>query len=84
MRCLVGLFGATKEDGLDEAFSALLDQDQDEEIDHTGILNYALGSEDADRVQFLVGSQSLKQNESQVIALGEHELPILGTLQLKE
>lgn len=66
VRCLVGLFGATKEDGLDEAFSALLDQDQDEEIDHTGILNYALGSEDADRVQFLVGSQSLKQNESQV------------------
>ncbi|TPP57306.1 Protein tssc1 [Fasciola gigantica] len=45
----------------------LLDQDEDDDdVDQAGILNYALGSEDTDRVQFLVGSQSLKQNESQV------------------
>uniref|UniRef100_A0A183BG78 TerD domain-containing protein n=1 Tax=Echinostoma caproni TaxID=27848 RepID=A0A183BG78_9TREM len=62
---LVGLYGSTREDGLDEAFSALLDQERDDGVDD-GILNYTLGAEDIDRVQFLVGSQSLKQSGSQV------------------
>ncbi|CAL8102835.1 unnamed protein product [Calicophoron daubneyi] len=62
VRCLVGLYGSNRDDNLDDTFSALLDQDRGE----NDILQYALNADDADKVSFLVGSQSLKQNASQI------------------
>ncbi|KER21240.1 hypothetical protein T265_10400 [Opisthorchis viverrini] len=62
VRCLVGLHGSHKDDGLDEAFSAALDEASGD----ADLLQYTLELDDTDRVQFLVGSQSLKSNLSQL------------------
>ncbi|KAF8564674.1 hypothetical protein P879_10504 [Paragonimus westermani] len=69
VRCLVGLHGSVQDDDLDEAFSAVL-EDAGDELD---LLHYALGADEADRVQFLVGSQSLKPNASQVTLITLYE-----------
>ncbi|KAA3671343.1 uncharacterized protein DEA37_0001655 [Paragonimus westermani] len=69
VRCLVGLHGSVPDDDLDEAFSAAL-EDAGDELD---LLHYALGADETDRVQFLVGSQSLKPNASQVTLITLYE-----------
>ncbi|CAH8507025.1 unnamed protein product [Dicrocoelium dendriticum] len=63
VRCLVGLYGSQRDDGLDDAFSAILEDDTADEPD---LLSYVLNVDDTDRVRFLIGSQSLRPNGSQI------------------
>ncbi|TNN13467.1 EARP-interacting protein [Schistosoma japonicum] len=61
VRCLVGLYGSLK-DSSSEDFNQLLEEDQDEQE----ILRYAINHDETDEVRFLVGSQSLKSQGSQI------------------
>ncbi|KAH8855464.1 EARP-interacting protein like [Schistosoma japonicum] len=59
VRCLVGLYGSLK-DSSSEDFNQLLEEDQDEQE----ILRYAINHDETDEVRFLVGSQSLKSQDT--------------------
>ncbi|VDP60046.1 unnamed protein product [Schistosoma mattheei] len=61
VRCLVGLYGSLKDSSF-ENLNRLVEEDRDEQE----ILRYAISHEESDEVRFLVGSQSLKPQGSQV------------------
>nr|CAH8823410.1 unnamed protein product [Trichobilharzia regenti] len=61
VRCLAGLYGSLKDSSMED-LNRLLEEDQDEQE----ILRYAINHEESDEVRFLVGSQSLKPQGSQI------------------
>ncbi|CAH8435189.1 unnamed protein product [Schistosoma turkestanicum] len=61
VRCLIGLYGSLKDSSF-ENLNRLVEEDQDEQE----ILRYAISHEESDEVRFLVGSQSLKPQGSQI------------------
>uniref|UniRef100_A0A094ZGB1 Protein TSSC1 n=1 Tax=Schistosoma haematobium TaxID=6185 RepID=A0A094ZGB1_SCHHA len=60
VRCLVGLYGSLKDSSFENLNRLVEDRDEQE------ILRYAISHEESDEVRFLVGSQSLKPQGSQV------------------
>ncbi|CAH8435817.1 unnamed protein product [Heterobilharzia americana] len=61
VRCLVGLYGSIKDSSMED-LDRLLEEDRNEQE----ILRYAINHEESDEVRFLVGSQSLKAQGSQI------------------